>query len=111
MHKTERDHVMTRLSPAERDHFRRLIQDMRTRAPTSSGRRRMACQVLAAHDSTVSPALRAALEAVVARDEMGPQVGAYPLDFALKQLGTDTHVRLSSFRGQQPVGLVFGSYT
>ena len=71
----------------------------------------MARQVLAAQGSTVSPALRAALEAVVARDEMGPQVGAYPPDFALKQLGTDARVRLSSFRGQQPVGLVFGSYT
>ena len=111
MHKVERDNAMTRLSPAERDPFRRLIQDMRTHAPAPSGHRRMARQVLAAYSSTVSPALRAALEAVVVRDEMGPQVGTYPPDFALKQLGTDTRVRLSSFRGQQPVGLVFGSYT
>jgi hypothetical protein len=111
MHKAERDQVMTRLSPAERDHFHRLIQDMRTQAPSSSGPRRLAGQVLAAHASTMSPALRAALEAVVARDEMGPPVGAYPPDFALTQLGTGTRVRLSSFRGQQPVGLVFGSYT
>jgi hypothetical protein len=42
---------------------------------------------------------------------MVPPVGAYPPDFALTQLGTGTRVRLSSFRGQQPVGLVFGSYT
>jgi len=111
MHNADRDHVMTRLSPAERDQFRRLIQDMRTQAPTSADRRRLARQVLAAHDSTVSPALRTALEAVVARDMMGPQVGIYPPDFALKQLGTDTRVRLSSFQGQQPVALVFGSYT
>jgi hypothetical protein len=67
--------------------------------------------VLAASRSTVSPALRAALEAVVVRDAMGPQVGTYPPDFARTQLGTDTRVRLSSFRGQQPVGLVFGSST
>ena len=111
MHKAERDQVMIRLSPAERDHFRRIIQDMRTQAPSSSDRKRMACQVLAAHDSTVSPALRAALEAVVVRDEMGPQVGTYPPDFALKQRGTDTRVRLSTFREPPPVGLVFGSYT
>lgn len=71
----------------------------------------MARQVLAAQGSTVSPALRAALEAVVARDEIGPQVGAYAPDFSLKQLGSDARVRLSSFQGQQPVGLVFGSYT
>ena len=30
MHKAERDHAMTRLSSAERDHFCRFIQDMRT---------------------------------------------------------------------------------
>ena len=68
MYKAERDHVMTRLSPAERAHFRCLIQDMRTQASAPSGHRCLARQVLAAHGSTV-------------------------------------------FRGQQPVGLVFGSYT
>jgi peroxiredoxin len=47
----------------------------------------------------------------VARDEMGPQVGAYPPDFSLKRLDSDTRVRLSSFRGTRPVALVFGSYT
>jgi peroxiredoxin len=52
-----------------------------------------------------------ALEAVVARDEMGPQVGEYPPDFSLKRLDADTRVRLSSFRDKRPVALVFGSYT
>jgi len=69
----------------------------------------MTRQVLAAQGGTVSPAQRAALEAVVARDAMRPQVGAYAPDFSLKQLGSDARVRLSSFQGQQPVGLVFGS--
>ena len=111
MNKAERDTTLTRLNQAERGHFRRLIQDMRTQATTASGHRSIARQVLAAQGRTVSPALRAALEAVIARDEMGPQVGEHPPDFSLKQLGSDAHVRLSSFRGQQPVGLVFGSYT
>ena len=111
MDKAERDNVMTRLSQADRDHFRRLIQDMRTQATASADPRRTVRQVLAAQGDTVSPALRTALETLVVRDEMGPQVGDYPPDFALKQLGTEARVRLSSFQGQRPVALIFGSYT
>jgi len=48
MHKAERDNALTRLSPAEREHFRRLIQDMRTQVTASSGHRSPARQVLAA---------------------------------------------------------------
>lgn len=111
MQKAERDHMMTRLSQAERDQFRRIIQDMRTRAKAALGHGVTARQVLEAQTGTLSPRLRLALEAVVARDEMGPQVGAYPPDFSLKRLDADTRVRLSSFRGKRPVALVFGSYT
>ena len=32
MHKAERDTMMTRLNQVEREQFRRLIQDVRTRA-------------------------------------------------------------------------------
>ncbi len=110
MDKAERDHIMTRLSQTERDQFRHFIQAVRTRAAVS-GRRITARQVLSSQDHTVSLTLRAALEAVVARDEMGPQVGTYPPDFCLKRLGTEERVRLSSLRGQRPVALVFGSYT
>jgi hypothetical protein len=110
MEKAERDHLMTRLSQTERDHFRHFIQDVRTRAAIS-GLRVTARQVLTSQGRTVSPALRAALEAVVARDEMGPPVGTYPPDCDLKRLGTAERVRLSSFQGQRPVALVFGSYT
>ena len=110
MDKAERDHIMTRLSQTERDHFRHFIEAVRTRAAVS-GLRVTARQVLSSQDRTVSPTLCAALEAVVARDEMGPQVGTYPPDFCLKRLGTAERVRLSSFQGQRPVALVFGSYT
>jgi len=110
MHKTERDGVMTRLSQADRDHFRHFMQDVRARA-TASRAGDIVCQMLASQGHTLSPALRTALEAVAARDEMGPRVGTYPPDFCLKRLGTEDRARLSSFRGQRPVALVFGSYT
>jgi hypothetical protein len=111
MHKAERDHVLTRLSAAERDRFHHIVQDTRTRARAVSDHRLTARQVLEAQGDALSPPLRQALEAVVARDEMGPQVGDYPPDFSLQRLGSDARVRLSSFRGKRPVALVFGSYT
>src|SRR5919204_4000203 len=102
MHKAERDQVMTRLSQADRDHFRHLLQDVRTRTtalrPGDTVR-----QLLASQGHTLSPALRAALEAVAARDAMEPRVGTYSPDFCLTRLGTAERVRLSSFRGQRPV--------
>jgi len=109
MHKAERDDVMARLSQADRAHFRRLLQDVRTRT-TASRPGDTVRQMLASQGHTLSPALCVALEAVAARDAMGPQVGTYPPDFCLKRLGTEERVRLSSLRGQQPVALVFGSY-
>jgi hypothetical protein len=39
------------------------------------------------------------------------QVGQEAPDFSLKSLNGDSSVRLSSFRRQKPVVLVFGSYT
>ena len=110
MHKAERDHVMTRLSPEDRDHFRHLMQDVRTRTTVSRPGDTVR-QMLTAAGHTLSAALRTALEVVAARDAMGPQVGTSPPDFCLKRLGTAERVRLSSFRGQRPVALVFGSYT
>src|SRR5262249_19622565 len=110
MDKAERDHIMTRLSQSERDVFRQFIQEVRTRAAVS-GLRVTARQILSSQDRTVSPTPRAALEAVVARDEMGPQVGSYPPDFCLKRLGTEERARLSSLPGHQPVALLFGGST
>jgi hypothetical protein len=111
MQKAERDHVLTRLSPAEGDQFRRIIEDMRTRTRSVSDHGVTARQVLVSQGDGLSPPLRLALDAVVARDEMGPQRGHYPPDFCLQRLGSDARVRLSSFRGKRPVALVFGSYT
>jgi len=39
------------------------------------------------------------------------RIGDRAPDFTLQTLDKDASVRLSSFRGQQPVVLVFGSYT
>ena len=55
--------------------------------------------------------LRQAMKAVVVKDEMGPNVGEVPPDFNLKLVGSEERVRLSSFKGQRPVALIFGSYT
>jgi DNA invertase Pin-like site-specific DNA recombinase len=71
MHKAARDHVLTRLSAAERDRFHRIVQDMRTRARAVSDHGVTARQVLESQGDALSPPLRLALEAVVARDEMG----------------------------------------
>jgi hypothetical protein len=54
---------------------------------------------------------RQAMKAVVQRDEMGPNAGDVPPDFNLKLMGSEDRVRLSSFKGQKPVALIFGSYT
>jgi len=42
---------------------------------------------------------------------MGPHVGMVPPDFNLKRMGSEELVQLSSFKGQKPVALIFGSYT
>jgi len=55
--------------------------------------------------------LRQAMKAVVVKDEMGPNVGEVHPDFNLKLVGSEERVRLSSFKGQRPVALIFGSYT
>ena len=41
----------------------------------------------------------------------GPKVGEFAPDFALKTLDGKRIVKLSDFRGREPVVLVFGSYT
>jgi len=43
--------------------------------------------------------------------EGGPKVGTAAPDFTLKNLDGKGEVKLSSFRGKQPVVLIFGSYT
>ncbi len=91
--------------------FRRVIEDIRTEMKTISGHRPTLKEYLAFRKDTIPPALHEPLEVVAMRGEKGPNVGDDAPDFRLKQLGSEEIVQLSSFRGQRPVGLVFGSYT
>jgi hypothetical protein len=102
---------MIRLSPGDRSNFRRLLPELRNKLrkerKASPGQRVTAREVL----QSLGEDVRAALEATMARDETGPKVGEVPPDFCLKRLGSPERVRLSSFKGRQPVALAFGSYT
>lgn len=67
--------------------------------------------VIDERDTTTAPPKRAQR---TPRDRPGgvPKVGAVAPDFDLPMLGMkDTTVKLSSFRGEKPVALIFGSYT
>ena len=44
-------------------------------------------------------------------DALSPKVGDIAPDFGLSDAGGRAPVRLSDFRGQTPVALVFGSFT
>ena len=44
-------------------------------------------------------------------DPLAPQVGDVAPDFELRDVNGENLVRLSQFRGQSPVALVFGSCT
>ena len=45
------------------------------------------------------------------RETLAPAIGADAPDFSLPLLGSGEKVELSSFRGQKPVALIFGSFT
>jgi hypothetical protein len=61
---------------------------------------------------SVNPEQRAAMLGFIAqRETHAPAVGAEAPDFELPRLGRDERVRLSSFRHDKPVALIFGSYT
>ena len=44
-------------------------------------------------------------------DALAPKVGDIAPDFERGDVNGESPVRLSAFRGQRPVGLIFGSYT
>ena len=102
---------MNRLSPEDRSNFRRILQELRKERKASPGQRLTAREVLQSLGEDLPADQRAALEAVMARDETGPKVGDVPPDFSLKRLGSSERIRLSSFKDRQPVALAFGSYT
>ena len=111
MQKEQRDSILGRLSPEERTQHRDLIHQVRTDRKASSSAQFTAREVLEPRKDGLSDSLKSALDAVIARDGMGPGVGETPPDFFLKRMGSDERVRLSSFSGKRPVALIFGSYT
>lgn len=111
MLKADRDQIMNRMGQDGRHNFRRLLRELITQRKTSPGNQVTARELLENHGSKLDTTVRDALEAVVARDEMGPKEGENPPDFNLKLMGSDDRVSLSSFKGKRPVALIFGSYT
>ncbi len=116
MLKAERDNAITRLGDQDRGMFRRVVDAMKDarayspNGPTDAGQV-TARQVMENWAEPLSGDVKLAVEAVVARDEMGPHVGKVAPAFDLKRLGSDERVRLSDFHGRRPVALAFGSYT
>jgi len=116
MLKADRDQVMGNLQGDDRTNSRRFIDDYQTkRKATSTADKSVgqipAQEILVGIGDDLTPTIREAMEAVVVRDEMGPHVGDMPPDFSLKRIGSKERVQLSNFKGQQPVALIFGSYT
>jgi hypothetical protein len=61
--------------------------------------------------SSMQQARAAEIDWQLAADRKAPKVGELAPDFALEDPSGRTRVRLSDFRGQRPVALMFGSYT
>ena len=111
MLKADRDQIMENLSEDDRNQFREFIDDYRAKRKASSGGQMPAREMLEAVGDGLTDVARQGMEAVVQRDEMGPHAGDVPPNFNLKLMGSENRVRLSSFKGQKPVALIFGSYT
>jgi hypothetical protein len=111
MLKADRDQIMGNLSEGDRKQFREFIDEYRAKRKASSGGQMPAREMLEAVGDGLTDVARQAMEAVAQRDEMGPHAGDVPPDFNLKLMGSEDRVRLSSFKGQKPVALIFGSYT
>ena len=111
MQKSQRDSIIGRLSPEDRQNFRRVLGEVKTQLKAASSERIPARRVLEICGDELNPDIREALQSVIKRDEMGPNIGQVPPEINLKLMGSEERVRVSSFRGQRPVALVFGSYT
>ena len=111
MQKQQRDRVFSGLTEEENTIYRGLIREVRSERKASSSSQFTAREVLEPRKGGLSSGVQEALDAIIARDEMGPMPGEQPPDFNLKLIGSEERVRLSSFKGNRPVGLVFGSYT
>ncbi|MBI1816807.1 MAG: hypothetical protein HYR72_17650 [Deltaproteobacteria bacterium] len=51
------------------------------------------------------------MQFITDRETRAPAIGDPAPDFELPRLGSDERVRLSTFHGDQPVALIFGSFT
>lgn len=106
MLKAQRDSAISGLSDEHRQDLRRVV------AAIQEARGRITARdLLEGWQEEVPAEVRAALEAILVRDETGPKVGEAAPDFSLKRLGSEERVSLSDFRGRRPVALAFGSYT
>ena len=111
MQKQQRDRVFGNISAEETTIYRDLIREVRSERKAPSSGQFTAREVLEPRKAGLSSGVQGALDAVIARDEMGPMPGELPPDFNLKRMGTEDRVRLSSCKGNRAVGLIFGSYT
>lgn len=111
MQKQQRDEVFSSISADETTIYRDLIREIRAQCKASFTGQFTPREVLEPRMCDLPPGVQDALNAVIARDEMRPMPGEQPPDFGLKLIGSEDRVRLSSFKGSRPVGLVFGSYT
>ena len=111
MQKQQRDRVFSNISEEETSIYRDLIREVKSERKASNSAQFTAREVLEPRKGGLSSGVQEALDAIIARDEMGPMPGEKPTDFNLKLMGTEERVRLSSFKGNRPVGLIFGSYT
>ena len=110
MKKLERDQVLSAMNREERYEFGRILREVHSEAKAAGGAYSRKA-LLESRRSECPAEVLARLDAVLRRDQMGPKEGEIPPDFSLKRLGSEDRVQLSSFKGQRPVALVFGSYT
>ena len=109
MLKAQRDSVISRLSGEDRQDLWRVIAAIKESRRGSPGL--TARDLVQGRQLELPENVRAALEAIMVRDESGPRVGEIAPDFSLKRLGSEERVGLSDFRDKWPVALAFGSYT
>ena len=111
MQKQQRDEVFSSISAEETAIYRDLIREVWAQRKASSTGQFTAREMLGPRMECLQSGVRDALNAVIARDEMGPMPGEETPGFELKLIGSLERLRLSSFKGSRPVGLIFGSYT
>ncbi|MED5569244.1 MAG: hypothetical protein VYE19_06220, partial [Chloroflexota bacterium] len=93
MQKQQRDEVFSSISAEETTIYRDLIREVRAQRKASSTGQFTAREVLGPRMDGLPSGVQDALNAVIARDEMGPMPGEQPPDFELKLMGSEERVR------------------